>query len=120
MTLFYLHYFNGTEPLVGTVCTTEPAARGAAARLSGLARKPATVRSGQGGQMHREVASPPSANSPVFAPSQPMVRDQPMSLRALAQYAHLSIRMLRKALKDPVHPLPYYRVGRKYLVRRSD
>jgi excisionase family DNA binding protein len=37
----------------------------------------------------------------------------------LAQYAHLSVRTLRKALKDPVHPLPYYRVGRKYLVRRS-
>jgi excisionase family DNA binding protein len=49
-----------------------------------------------------------------------MPPDQPLSLRALAQYAHLSIRTLRKALKDPVHPLPYYHVGRKYLVRRSD
>ena len=70
--------------------------------------------------MQRGVASPPLANSPVPAPPQPMPLDQPLSLRALAQYAHLSVRTLRKALKDPVHPLSYYQVGRKYLVRRSD
>jgi excisionase family DNA binding protein len=48
-----------------------------------------------------------------------MPPDQLLSLRALALYAHLSVRTLRKALKDPVHPLPYYQVGKKYLIRRS-
>jgi excisionase family DNA binding protein len=69
--------------------------------------------------MPRGVASLPPASPTVPALVQPIASDQPLSLRALAQYAHLSVRTLRKALKDPVHPLPYYRVGRKYLVRRS-
>ena len=69
--------------------------------------------------MPRVVASLPPASPTVPAPVQPIGSDQPLSLRALAQYAHLSVRTLRKALKDPVHPLPYYQVGRKYLVRRS-
>jgi excisionase family DNA binding protein len=70
--------------------------------------------------MRRVVAVPTPTSAPCPAPLHPMLPDQPLSLRALAQYAHLSERTLRKALKDPVNPLPYYRVGRKYLVRRSD
>jgi excisionase family DNA binding protein len=42
------------------------------------------------------------------------------SLRALAAYAGLSVRKLRDCLDDPLHPLPYYRVGGKILVRRSE
>jgi excisionase family DNA binding protein len=70
--------------------------------------------------MQSRMDSPPVPNPPVPAPVPPMPPEQPLSLRALAQYAHLSARTLRKALKDPVHPLPYYQVGRKYLVRRFD
>ncbi len=47
--------------------------------------------------------------------------DPYLSLKALSAYAGLSIRTLRMALTDPVHPLPHYRPGGgKILVRRSD
>lgn len=43
-----------------------------------------------------------------------------LSLRALAGYSGLSVRMLRYCLDDPGHPLPCYRVNSKILVRRSE
>jgi len=43
-----------------------------------------------------------------------------LPLRALATYSGLSVRTLRDYLTDPVNPLPYYRVGGKILVRRSE
>jgi excisionase family DNA binding protein len=43
-----------------------------------------------------------------------------LSLRALASYSGLGARKLRDYLADPSHPLPYYRVGGKILVRRSE
>jgi hypothetical protein len=43
-----------------------------------------------------------------------------LSLRALADYADLSVRKLRDYLEHPTHPLPCYRVGGKILVRRSE
>jgi excisionase family DNA binding protein len=43
-----------------------------------------------------------------------------LSLRALAAYSDLSVRKLRDHLEDPAHPLPFYRVGGKILVRRSE
>jgi hypothetical protein len=43
-----------------------------------------------------------------------------LSLRALASYSSLSVRTLRTYLTDLRHPLPYYRVGAKILVRRSE
>ena len=43
-----------------------------------------------------------------------------LSLRALAGYSGLSVRTLRNLLKDPVDPLPYYRIGGKLLVRCSE
>ena len=47
--------------------------------------------------------------------------DPYLSLRALAIYSGLSVRTLRKALADSVHPLPHYRPGGgKVLVRRSE
>ncbi len=47
--------------------------------------------------------------------------DPYLSLKALSAYAGLSIRTLRMALTDPVHPLPHFRPGGgKVLVRRSD
>ena len=47
--------------------------------------------------------------------------DTYLSLRALAIYSGLSVRTLRKALADSVHPLPHYRPGGgKVLVRRSE
>lgn len=47
--------------------------------------------------------------------------DSYLSLQDLARYSGLSVRTLRKALHDPLHPLPHYRPGgRKVLVRRSE
>ena len=46
--------------------------------------------------------------------------DAYLSLRALARYAGLSVRTLRKYLNRAAHPLPHYRVGGKILVKRSD
>jgi len=46
--------------------------------------------------------------------------DPYLSLKALASYSGLSVRKLRDYLSDPLKPLPYYRVGGKIVVRRSD
>lgn len=46
--------------------------------------------------------------------------DPYLSLKALSTYSGLSVRSLRDAVKDPVHPLPHYRLGGKILVRRSE
>jgi excisionase family DNA binding protein len=43
-----------------------------------------------------------------------------LSLTALAGYSGLSVRKLRAYLKNPLRPLPHYRVGGKILVRRSE
>jgi hypothetical protein len=43
-----------------------------------------------------------------------------LSLKALAAYSGLGVRMLRTYLTDLTHPLPCYRVGGKILVRRSE
>ena len=48
------------------------------------------------------------------------VLDPFLSLKALAGYAGLSVRKLRQHLEDPAHPLPYYRIGGKIVVRRSE
>jgi hypothetical protein len=48
------------------------------------------------------------------------VADAYFSLRALSAYAGLSVRRLRDHLTDRTSPLPYYRIGGKILVRRSD
>lgn len=41
-------------------------------------------------------------------------------LKALATYSSCSVRWLRGRLVDPVHPLPYHRIGGKILVKRED
>lgn len=48
--------------------------------------------------------------------------DPYLPLRDLRAYSGISQRTLREYLKDPVHPLPHYRVvdGGKVLVRRSE
>jgi len=49
--------------------------------------------------------------------------DPYLTLKAAAEYGGVSVRWLRAALTDPVHPLPCYRPGGKggkVLVRRSD
>jgi hypothetical protein len=46
--------------------------------------------------------------------------DSYLSLKALAAYSSLSERMLRGFLRDPEQPLPYYRIGGRIVVRRSD
>ncbi len=46
--------------------------------------------------------------------------DPYLSLKALSDYSGLSVRTLRKALADPAHPLPHYRLEGKVLVRRSE
>jgi lambda repressor-like predicted transcriptional regulator len=43
-----------------------------------------------------------------------------LSLRALSGYSGLSTRTLRNHLLDPGHPLPYYRIGGKIIVRCSE
>jgi len=46
--------------------------------------------------------------------------DAYLPLRALAGYSGLSVRTLRVYLAHPATPLPYFRIGGKILVRRSD
>ncbi len=46
--------------------------------------------------------------------------DPYLSLKALSSYSGLSAKTLRKALSDPLHPLPHYRMAGKILVRRSE
>jgi hypothetical protein len=41
-------------------------------------------------------------------------------LRALVVYSGLSIRTLNKKFADRTHPLPFFRIGGKILVRKSD
>jgi hypothetical protein len=43
-----------------------------------------------------------------------------LPLRTLSSYAGLSVRRLRDHLRDPVAPLPHYRIGGKVLVRRAE
>jgi hypothetical protein len=43
-----------------------------------------------------------------------------LSLRALSDYSGLSTRTLRNHLLAPGHPLPYYRIGGKIIVRTSE
>ncbi len=43
-----------------------------------------------------------------------------MGLKALAGYSGMSVRTLRNWIHHPLRPLPYYRIGGKLLVRRSD
>jgi len=46
--------------------------------------------------------------------------DPYMALTALSTYSSISKRKLRDFLKDPLHPLPCYRIDGKILVRRSE
>jgi excisionase family DNA binding protein len=46
--------------------------------------------------------------------------DSYCSLRQLSAYSGLSSRTLRKKIIDALHPLPFYRIGGKILVRRSE
>lgn len=47
--------------------------------------------------------------------------DRYLTLRELASYSAMSLRTLRRALNDRIHPLPHYRPGgRKILVRRTE
>ncbi len=42
-----------------------------------------------------------------------------LGLKELARYSGRSVRSLREDLRDPVRPLPHYRVGGRILIRRS-
>ena len=50
----------------------------------------------------------------------PMTDERYLPLKALSTDAGLSVRTLRSHLSDPVHPLPFYQVGVKILVKRSE
>ena len=52
--------------------------------------------------------------------AKPVVVDAYLPLKALAQYSGLSVRTLRSYLVHAVSPLPYYRVGGRVLVKRSE
>lgn len=43
-----------------------------------------------------------------------------LTLKALASYSGIGVRKLREYLASAARPLPYYRVGGKILVRRSE
>src|SRR5262245_47906187 len=59
--------------------------------------------------------------SPGFVHTPAGWPDQLMTLDTLAQYAAVSRRTLEKAIRDPVHPLPFKRIGAKGVrVRKSD
>ena len=46
--------------------------------------------------------------------------DAYLSLKALAVYSGMSVRTLRGHLVDAGRPVPFFRIGGKILVRRSD
>lgn len=46
--------------------------------------------------------------------------DRYLTLTALAAYSSLSIATLRRAIVDPAHPLPAFRVARHVLVKKSE
>jgi hypothetical protein len=48
------------------------------------------------------------------------VLDPLLRLPALARYSSISVRKLREYLQAPSHPLPYFRVGGRVLVRVSE
>ena len=50
----------------------------------------------------------------------PPADDSYLSLKALAMYSGLSLRTLRAHMISLSHPLPYYRIGGKILVRRRE
>ena len=50
----------------------------------------------------------------------PSNEDKYLPLRALAAYSGLSTRTLRRLLRWPAAPLPFYRFGGKVLVRQSE
>ena len=47
-------------------------------------------------------------------------RDAYFPLKVLSGYSGVSVRTLRKYLSHPAQPLPYYQVGGKVLIKRSD
>jgi excisionase family DNA binding protein len=49
-----------------------------------------------------------------------MTDDGYLSLDQLASYSGLSVGLLRKALRDPSHRLPHYKVGTRVLIKRSE
>jgi len=53
------------------------------------------------------------------APQQAL-NDVYLPLKLLANYSGMSVRTLRGLLRHPVTPLPYYQIGTKILVRRSE
>jgi helix-turn-helix protein len=71
------------------------------------------------GQMTGRVQRPAPCGHPVTSltgfPADPF-----LDLRALAEYANLSLRTLARHLADPARPLPHYKVRGKILVRRSE
>jgi hypothetical protein len=46
--------------------------------------------------------------------------DPYLTIKSLAAYSGCSVRWLQDQLRDPFHPLPYYRKAGKVLVRRSE
>jgi excisionase family DNA binding protein len=47
-------------------------------------------------------------------------QDGYLSVDELARYSGLSVRLLRKVLHAGPHPLPYFKVGKRILVKRSE
>jgi len=62
------------------------------------------------------MRQPPTADEIPF----PFDGDRYLALRNLSAYSGLSIRLIRGFLKHPIRPIPYRRVGAKFLVGQSD
>ncbi len=58
--------------------------------------------------------------SPLPSDGRPVLDDAYLPLKRLAAYAGLSVRTLQGYLKHAVSPLPFYRIGGRVLVRRSE
>lgn len=86
----------------------------------------ALLRPGDAVAASRHVRARKELARPLLSPSPDghhAPDDNPyMPLATLSRYSGLSVRTLRAALRDPLHPLPHYRphAGGKVLVRRSE
>ncbi|MFI5342040.1 MAG: helix-turn-helix domain-containing protein [Candidatus Methylomirabilales bacterium] len=75
------------------------------------------------GGAERQILGNPPGTQPIHILGSVDVQvplDPYMDLKALSQYSSISVRKLRDLLKEPLRPLPCYRVDGKILVRRSD
>ena len=78
---------------------------------------------GNGRGAERQILGNPPGTQPIHILGSVDVQvplDPYMDLQALSQYSSISVRKLRDLLKDPLRPLPCFRVDGKIVVRWSE